>query len=957
MFAPRAIVMSIFLERVRAALAPEYSVERELASGGMGVVFLAHDAALDVPVAVKILRQELATAEAAERFVREAQTAAELRHPNIVTVHFAGERGGLYFYVMDYIEDPTLAQRLEQGFLRPAAVVRLGRDLLDALEHAHAHGVVHRDIKPSNIFVARKRALLGDFGIAKRMAGGATATTGGERTAAGVVSGTEGYMPPEQALGGQVTPRTDLYAVGMVLYEALTKRRWLVFEPERASWSGVPRAIARVLGRALEYDPERRWPDAATFRRNLRRTLIVKYLQRTIALAGLCLVAGAAGDHWIGRRYQGGLWPFRPHVGLRIDVEPFQAVIGADPSRAGDSVALGLVRSLKGYLDFSVEGPAPASRIATRSSILLSGTTRVVGESLLVQVRARAGPRGGQLFAVGARGLAARTDRVIDTLAYGVVRSIWNRENPLDPSLPVAALPQTAAGLAAWLHAERLLAQARWGEADVAYQMAELADSTCWLCYWRHATVAQWLGREADPTLVTRYLAHASAFPPVYRALIRAQQLPLRERLDALEQAADRWRSFLPAWFMAGDERFHRGPLVGGARSDAIIAFERTSDLRPDFAPAWEHLVWAETAEGDSAGAAAALDRLERSGEPRDATAGGIRALLKVARAWRFLGSAQARRVMREQLSLPLIATYPDLPAAPRFLMTFDAPRGAIEMGADFAARQGQPALARSGLIAQVFGYTALGMMDSGLTRARTLADRFPDPNLTILGPELAGVMLLVEPEDRGAKWAEVRAALEEQSRPRAGTPESRQRAAWMLALLARELRDPDAERYSRLLASGAPPLLQALVAASEDALRRNRWRALAATDSGVQFSASELAAAGVGDPFYRTVLHLLRAQWYATERDPDGARRELQWYQANDYVNYPTGDPQVGDADQALGTVARWRIAKLLDRGPAACRAYGDVQRLWAQGDPRYRARADAAARRFAELHCKAGA
>src|SRR5439155_5735518 len=93
------------LEQLRAALLPEYYVERELASGGMGIVYLARDVALAVPVAVKILRPELATAGAAERFVREAQTAAKFRHPNIVTVHFAGERGGFYFYVMDYVED------------------------------------------------------------------------------------------------------------------------------------------------------------------------------------------------------------------------------------------------------------------------------------------------------------------------------------------------------------------------------------------------------------------------------------------------------------------------------------------------------------------------------------------------------------------------------------------------------------------------------------------------------------------------------------------------------------------------------------------------------------------------------------------------------------------------------------------------------------------------------------
>src|SRR5213080_4240045 len=265
------------LEQLRAALLPEYYVEREIASGGMGVVYLARDVALACPVAVKILRPELATAAAAERFVREAQTAAKLRHPNIVIVHSAGERRGFYFYVMDYIEDPTLAQRLERGPLPPARVVKLGRDLLDALEHAHTRHVVHRDIKPSNVFIAKDRALLGDFGIAKAVDAASARDAPGLTGPRGVV-GTLDYMPPEQAAGGEVTPRTDLYAVGMVLYEALTGRPWSILDrPDRADWSAVPRRIARVLRRAVQWAPEARWPDAASFRRALWRTRVWPY--------------------------------------------------------------------------------------------------------------------------------------------------------------------------------------------------------------------------------------------------------------------------------------------------------------------------------------------------------------------------------------------------------------------------------------------------------------------------------------------------------------------------------------------------------------------------------------------------------------------------------------------------------------------------------------------------------
>ncbi|MGH7674900.1 MAG: serine/threonine-protein kinase, partial [Gemmatimonadales bacterium] len=131
--------MPSLLERLREALAPRYHVERELASGGMGTVFLARDTQLERPVATKILRPELATAYAAERFLREARILADLRHPNIVPIHDQGEQGGLFYYVMDYLAGDTLADRLLHAPLSVAAAVKLGRDLLDALEAAHRH--------------------------------------------------------------------------------------------------------------------------------------------------------------------------------------------------------------------------------------------------------------------------------------------------------------------------------------------------------------------------------------------------------------------------------------------------------------------------------------------------------------------------------------------------------------------------------------------------------------------------------------------------------------------------------------------------------------------------------------------------------------------------------------------------------------------------------------------------
>ena len=156
-------------DRLQDAVTPDYRLERELGSGGMGRVFLATDLTLNCPVALKLLRPELATAHAADAFTREAQLMARINHPNVVAIHHAYSKAGLHYYIMEFIDGPTLEQRLERGPLARNDVVRLGRDLLDGLESVHRAGIVHRDIKPSNVFVMGDplRAKLSDFGIAR----------------------------------------------------------------------------------------------------------------------------------------------------------------------------------------------------------------------------------------------------------------------------------------------------------------------------------------------------------------------------------------------------------------------------------------------------------------------------------------------------------------------------------------------------------------------------------------------------------------------------------------------------------------------------------------------------------------------------------------------------------------------------------------------------------------------
>ena len=264
---------SDFLE-FQAALAGEYSLQRELGRGGMGIVYLARDVQLDRDVAIKMLPPPLAeSAVSRERFVHEARTAAGLSHPHIVPIHRVGESGGFVFFVMSYVEGETLGERLRtRGPLPPDDAARVLREVAWALAYAHGRGIVHRDVKPDNILLeaGTGRALVTDFGIAF---GGSHPETA---TDAGRIMGTASFMSPEQALGEPVDGRSDIYALGVVGYLAVSGR--LPFEATtlpallerqasgappsaRRAAPGLPAALADVIDRCLESDPEERFRD------------------------------------------------------------------------------------------------------------------------------------------------------------------------------------------------------------------------------------------------------------------------------------------------------------------------------------------------------------------------------------------------------------------------------------------------------------------------------------------------------------------------------------------------------------------------------------------------------------------------------------------------------------------------------------------------------------------------
>ncbi len=886
--------MASFFEQLREFLAPRFQLQRELGSGGMGTVYLAHDTALDRPVAVKALLPENASAQAARRFLHEARTLAEFEHPNIVRIYDVGrDTDPFIYYIMEYLDGETLAKRLTRGRLEIPEVLSLGRDMLDALHASHGRGVIHRDVKPSNIFLVRGRGVLVDFGIAKSQS-----DSGSLQTQPGQVMGTRRYMAPEQIVGREY-PQTDLYLVGMVLYEAVTGRYW---EGTESDLAAIPPELRRALSRALELSPDERWHSAGAFEHALWRRSVVPsgwwYAGAVVVVAAVSL----------------RLFPFPRSPQVDVRIERFR-VSGAAAS-LGDSIAFHIAGRLTGFPDFTVLGPAPVRRAKT----VASGSLSVSVAGLAVRVQLPGQPPVSLTSADTAWRPAA------DLLADSILVRLYSAR-PLDPRLPVRVLPRRPDALRPFLGAEKAFARAWLDSAYLGYAEAAALDDSCGLCAWRHAEVARFLALPPDTGDALQYRAQLDRFPPDYQTLIRAELLTLDPRLDSLDALARRSPGFLFAPFRLGDELLHRGPLVGRPRLSASVEFARVTEIRRDFAPAWEHLAWLWIAEGNESSARAALDTLGALGPP-GAASSGMRDLLQAAFAWRFLPPADAARRTASLVGAAAGRSNEPLDAGARYLNHFAAPNGAVWLGEQLEARDYHRP---SAMVAQVFGHLTAGRPELARRTLARIHTEFGDPDFDLLGLEIDAVLRMFDPDSGAPAWPDLIHRLQVfASRAPASL---RARAGWMAALLARRF---GAARPA--FEVGAPASLTGLLRAYDTALAGRYGDAIVQSDGLI-----ELPAAWVGDPCFRTVLHLLRAEWRERVGEPHDADLELIWYESSDGISLPTGGPQPMEVDWAFGTLGRWRRLRF-SAAAGECALLREVAWLWANAEPLYAARADSA-------------
>jgi eukaryotic-like serine/threonine-protein kinase len=419
--------MPDLLDRLKAALAERYTLQRELGRGGMATVYLAEDRKHERPVALKVLKPELAAVLGADRFLREVKTTAQLTHPHILPLHDSGNAAGFLYYVMPYVEGESLRDRLNREKQLPLGdALQISREVADALSYAHSHGVIHRDIKPENILLASGHAVVADFGIARAI----TAAGGEHLTETGLAVGTPAYMSPEQAAGSKdLDGRSDLYSLACVLYEMLAGEppftgatveslvhQHLAVEPPSITGMrpAVPAQVAAALQRALAKTPADRFNPVALF------TEALGAQASTVAATPPSAAAGAAPRRWSWQRLAlfgvaavvviagaiaAGRW-LRPtssgprHPRTAIAVLPFQNLSAGDANAyfAGglhDELLTQLAKvaalSVRGRT--SVMGYAgttkPIKEIAAELAIgtLVEGSVQVVGEHLRVNVQ------------------------------------------------------------------------------------------------------------------------------------------------------------------------------------------------------------------------------------------------------------------------------------------------------------------------------------------------------------------------------------------------------------------------------------------------------------------------------------------------------------------------------------------------------------------------------------------
>jgi len=517
--------MTDALSRLTAALSDRYAIERELGRGGMATVYLAEDLKLHRKVALKVLRPELASALGPDRFLQEIDIAAKLNHPHILGLFDCGEAYGFLYYVMPYVEGQSLRDKLAKEVELPITeAVRILRDVVEALSHAHKHNVVHRDIKPDNVMLSEDHALVTDFGVAKAVSD-ATGAIG--LTTEGVALGTPAYMAPEQAAADpHIDHRADIYAVGVIAYELLTGRTPFVGntqqellaahvtqtpEPVTKYRESVSPVLAELVMKCLEKKAADRWQTAEEL---LPQLEALATPSAGVTPTGMASVGQMTKRRWFiaGGAVAAIIAVVAVVIGLRrgseVALDPNHVAVAVfrnatgDPTldhigeRAGQWITQGLhmaaipttpwdqVLHSSEYIQTETDAgrirdPLRALAEETGAGTVVSGAIYLLGDSIEVQMSVTDAARGRSIGALEpVRATRHATTELIDSARERVMGFFSVRfDSLIPPSARLTGQPPTFEAYKAWNEGDRLYNQQRYREAIPYFRRAAELDS------------------------------------------------------------------------------------------------------------------------------------------------------------------------------------------------------------------------------------------------------------------------------------------------------------------------------------------------------------------------------------------------------------------------------------------------------------------------------------------------
>ena len=623
-----------------------YTVVAKIGEGGMGEVFRARDTKLDRDVALKVLPPDLAgDPTRLERFQREAKTVAGLSHPNIVTLHSVEEADGVRFLTMELVEGRGLNQILSPGGLPLPQVFEYGAAIADALAAAHNKGIVHRDLKPANVMVTDDgRVKVLDFGLAKL----ADATTPSELTTTqampltqeGAVLGTVPYMSPEQLRGQSIDHRTDIFSLGILLFELITGKRPFGGKTNADVSSSIlkeapppvtdlrqdlPRHLGRIVARCLEKEPQNRFHSAIDVRNELRG--LHKEVESGIsrlarpqqifpgklwAIASAMVILMVVMWFLLGRsRPEGGsdivLDPDRIAITpFEVNGSPDLAYLGEGivdliAAKLGGTEALTIVNpraviALVNQLKTDIADPSAARVVARRSGAgrFVTGTiTELGGNVQILAYLYDAEDTGAAPKQLSTEGTLSDLFEVIDGFITELFTESLEGKNETAPGLALATTESLPA-LQEYLEGESLLRAGLYREAAAAYDRAVAADSTFALAFYRKSIAADWIDGADIRSSVDKAFAFADRLPQPERDLVTA--LRFRRHGNSIE-AEKIYRAILHQYpdeveglVQLGEVLFHENPRTGRSMIEAMEPFRHAAELEPGNLIAQIHL-------------------------------------------------------------------------------------------------------------------------------------------------------------------------------------------------------------------------------------------------------------------------------------------------------------------------------------------------------------------------------